>query len=221
MPVLGLMKAADKFDPDLGFRFSTYAQWWVRAALTHHVIGEQSIVRMGSTNQQRRMFDNFKRALAEIERKNMNQGLDVSKDEQLEQVAEALGMPKNVVIEFSGRFSRGDVSLNAPIGSEDEDTSWIDQLASDDGTPEEDLLEDESRAGIEDLVHDALAVLGERERDIVIRRRLDPEKTWTLQELSEVYGISRERVRQLEAKALERIRRRIVAAGYTADKIFR
>ena len=202
---IGLMEAATRFDPDRAIRFSTYAGWWIRAAMQDYILRNWSIVRTGTTAAQKSLFFNLRRLrarLADPSRLTMSQG-------ELDRIAAALGVARDEVAAMEQRLSGADSSLNALIGEEGED-SWQDLLADSRPTPEEavgDAHDEERRRGWLTLAVDRLPA---RERRIIEARQLD-EGAITLEELGHELGISKERVRQLEQRALGRLRRDVLA----------
>jgi RNA polymerase sigma-32 factor len=203
---LGLMKAADKFDPDRGVRFSTYAVWWIKASIQDYVMRNWSMVRTGSTSSQKSLFFNLRRVQAKLEREASQRG-EVLDQHQLRQlVAAEVGVSLADVEMMEGRLSGGDFSLNATQSSEDEGREWIEAL-EDEGVQAAEAFE-----GAHDAAHlrgwlvKAMQSLNTRERFIVAERKLreDPR---TLESLGEELGLSKERVRQLEAAAFVKMRR--------------
>jgi RNA polymerase sigma-32 factor len=202
---IGLMEAATRFDPDRGIRFSTYAGWWIRAAMQDHILRNWSIVRTGTTAAQKSLFFNLRRLrarLADPSRLTMSEG-------ELDRIAAALGVARDEVAAMEQRLSGADSSLNALIGDEGED-SWQDLLADNRPTPEEAVgdAHDEDRRRSWLIL--ALDRLPPRERRIIQARQLDDDAI-TLEELGHELGISKERVRQLEQRALTRLRREVLA----------
>ena len=199
------MEAATRFDPDRAIRFSTYAGWWIRAAMQDHILRNWSIVRTGTTAAQKSLFFNLRRLrarLADSSRLTMSQG-------ELDRIAAALGVARDEVAAMEQRLAGADSSLNALIGDEGED-SWQDLLADSRPTPEEavgDAHDEDRRRGWLTLAVDRLPA---RERRIIEARQLD-EGAITLEELGHELGISKERVRQLEQRALGRLRRDVLA----------
>ncbi|MDO9472079.1 MAG: RNA polymerase factor sigma-32 [Caulobacter sp.] len=196
---VGLMQAADRFDPDRGVRFSTYSAWWVRAAMQDYVLRNWSIVRTGTTTAGKSLFFNLRRLRARLG--DLEGRLS---PEACTAIAIELGLDTADVEAMAGRMAAGDRSLNAPV-SGDADEDWQGLLADDRAGPEEEAgatIDDERRS---DLVAGALAALSERERSVVIARRLVDEPQ-TLEQLGAQMGISKERVRQIEQAALNRMR---------------
>jgi RNA polymerase sigma-32 factor len=206
---IGLMEAATRFDPDRAIRFSTYAGWWIRAAMQDHILRNWSIVRTGTTAAQKSLFFNLRRLrarLADPSRLTMSEG-------ELGRIAEALDVGRDEVAAMEQRLSGADSSLNALIGEEGED-SWQDLLADSRPTPEEvvgDAHDQDRRRGWLTLALDRLPA---RERRIIQARQLG-EDALTLDELGQELGISKERVRQLEQRALGRLRREVLALAGT------
>ena len=206
---IGLMEAATRFDPDRAIRFSTYAGWWIRAAMQDHILRNWSIVRTGTTAAQKSLFFNLRRLrsrLADPSRLTMSEG-------ELDRIAEALGVARAEVAAMEQRLAGGDSSLNAVIGDEGED-SWQDLLADTRPTPEEavgDAHDEDRRRG---WLFSALGRLPQREQRIIQARQLE-EEAKTLEELGRELGVSKERVRQLEQRALSRLRKEVLALAGT------
>ena len=204
---VGLMQAAQKFDPDRGFRFATYAMWWIRAAIQEYILHSSSIVKMGTTSAQKKLFFNLRQMKGRLGQHDLG---DLS-PESVETIATALDVPENDVVEMNRRMSGADVSLNVTT-AEDGETEWLDRLV--DESPPQDLVlaEADERARRQKLLRGALAQLNEREREIVLERRLRDEPL-TLEELSKRFHVSRERVRQLEVRAVEKLQKTILGAA--------
>jgi RNA polymerase sigma-32 factor len=200
---VGLMQAAERFDPDRGFRFSTYARWWIRAAIQEYILRAGSMVRMGTTAAQKKLFFNLRRLKAQLAA--YEEG-DLP-PETVRAIADMLDVPEDTVIEMNRRMSGQDQSLNAPVG-EDGSLTRQDFLVSQADDQETLLLDSDEHERRWQAVQTAMAGLSERERHIVVERKLsEPPKT--LEDLANVYGISRERVRQIENKALTKLRQQI------------
>jgi RNA polymerase sigma-32 factor len=196
---VGLMQAVKRFDPDKGFRLATYAMWWIRAAIQEYVLRSWSMVKMGTTAAQKKLFFNLRKAksnIGAIEEGDLTPG-------HTTKLADQLGVTEREVTEMNRRLSGPDASLNAPLRSESE-SEWQDWLADDTMDQETRLAEREERGDRHEALSGALDTLSERERDIIQERRLKDEPA-TLEELSQKYGVSRERVRQIEVRAFEKL----------------
>ena len=203
---LGLMKAADKFDPDRGVRFSTYAVWWIKASIQDHVMRNWSMVRTGSTSSQKSLFFNLRRVQAKLEREAAQRGERLDRHQLRQRVATEVGVPLADVEMMEGRLSGSDYSLNATQSSDEDGREWIDAL-EDDGVQAAEVVEDaHDAAHLRDWLIKALQALNPRERFIVAERKLR-EESRTLESLGVELGLSKERVRQLEAAAFAKMRR--------------
>jgi RNA polymerase sigma-32 factor len=207
---VGLMQAVKRFDPDKGFRLATYAMWWIRASIQEYVLRSWSMVKLGTTAAQKKLFFNLRKAKNNIGA--IEEG-DLTPDHTAT-LADQLGVTENEVTEMNRRLSGGDASLNAPLRSESE-SEWQDWLADDTADQETRLAEREEMSDRHELLMGAMKDLTERERDIIQARRLQDEPA-TLEELSQKYGVSRERVRQIEVRAFEKLQRGIKSAMNTA-----
>ncbi len=202
---VGLMQAVQKFDPEKGFRLATYALWWVKAAMQEYILRSWSLVKIGTTAVQKKLFFNLRKAKNQIQ---AYEDGDLN-PENLEKISKQLNVPEKEVVNMNRRLSGADPSLNAKISSDDgSQTEWQDWIEADTPNQEEEYAEKEEDSIRKDLISESLSVLNERELDIVQTRRLS-EETTTLEELSEKYDISRERVRQIEVRALEKIKEEI------------
>jgi RNA polymerase sigma-32 factor len=207
---LGLMKAADKFDPDRGVRFSTYAVWWIKAGIQDYVMRNWSMVRTGSTSSQKALFFNLRRVQAKLEREAAQRGETLDQHQLRHMVAAEVGVPVADVEMMEGRLSGSDFSLNATQSSDEEGREWIDVL-EDDGVQAAEAVEGAHDAQrLRGWMEHALQGLNPRERYIVAERKLRDEGR-TLESLGEELGLSKERVRQLEAAAFAKMRRSLEA----------
>ncbi|MFM7445337.1 MAG: RNA polymerase factor sigma-32 [Tabrizicola sp.] len=205
---LGLMKAADKFDPDRGVRFSTYAVWWIKASIQDYVMRNWSMVRTGSTSAQKSLFFNLRRVQAKLEREAAERGEVLDQFRLRNLVAAELGVPVGDVEMMEGRLSGSDLSLNATQSSDEDGREWIDAL-EDDGTQAAEAVEGAHDAELlRSWLTRALMGLNPRERYIVSERKLTDEGR-TLESLGEELGLSKERVRQLEAAAFAKMRKNL------------
>ncbi|NHB78142.1 RNA polymerase factor sigma-32 [Rhodobacter calidifons] len=203
---LGLMKAADKFDPDRGVRFSTYAVWWIKASIQDYVMRNWSMVRTGSTSSQKALFFNLRRVQAKLEREASQRGETLDQHQLRQLVAAEVGVPVADVEMMEGRLSGSDFSLNATQSSDEDGREWIDAL-EDDGVQAAELIEDaHDGARLRGWLVTAMRGLNARERYIVAERKLKDEGR-TLESLGEELGLSKERVRQLEAAAFAKMRK--------------
>ena len=203
---LGLMKAADKFDPDRGVRFSTYAVWWIKASIQDYVMRNWSMVRTGSTSSQKALFFNLRRVQARLEREAEQTGERLDSHQLRHMVASQIGVPVADVEMMEGRLSGSDFSLNATQSAGDEGREWIEAL-EDDGPQAAEMVADiHDQAALKSWLDNAMAGLTERERFIVRERKLIEEPR-TLESLGTELGLSKERVRQLEASAFGKMKR--------------
>lgn len=203
---LGLMKAADKFDPDRGVRFSTYAIWWIKASIQEYVMRNWSMVRTGSTSSQKSLFFNMKRVQARLEREAAAEGRVLDGHVLHQMIADDLGVPLRDVEMMAGRLQGSDFSLNATQSTDDEGREWIETLEDDSEHAAETVQEDLDRAQLREWLLVAMNGLNERERLIVRERKLR-EDSRTLESLGQELGLSKERVRQLEAAAFVKMRK--------------
>jgi RNA polymerase sigma-32 factor len=205
---VGLMQAVKKFEPERGFRLATYAMWWIKAAIQEYILRSWSLVKMGTTANQKRLFFNLRKVKGKI------QALDEGdlKPEQVAEIAHRLNVSEEEVVSMNRRLS-GDASLNAPIrATEGESGEWQDWLVDDHDSQEESLIEQDELESRRAMLSDAMGVLNDRERRIFEARRLADEPL-TLEELSAEFDISRERVRQIEVRAFEKVQDAVKAAA--------
>ncbi|TMV67239.1 RNA polymerase factor sigma-32, partial [Thioclava sp. BHET1] len=203
---LGLMKAADKFDPDRGVRFSTYAVWWIRAGVQDYVMRNWSMVRTGSTSSQKALFFNMKRVQAKLEREATARGETLDGHQLREMIACEIGVPLADVEMMEGRLAGSDFSLNATQASDEDGREWIEALEDDAAQAAELVEETHDAATLRGWLATAMGALSKREQFIVEQRKL-VEEPRTLESLGEELGLSKERVRQLEVAAFTKMRR--------------
>ncbi len=198
---VGMMQAVKRFDPDRGFRLATYAMWWIRAAIQEYILHSWSLVKMGTTAAQKKLFFNLRR------QKGQMQAIDDGdlQPEQVAKIARVLDVPEQDVVNMNRRLSAPDHSLNAPVRA-DSEGEWQDWLVDESESQETAIGDREELSGRKALLSSALQTLNERERHILIERRLKDNPT-TLEELSQQYNISRERVRQIEVRAFEKLQK--------------
>ena len=201
---VGLMQAVKRFDPDKGFRLATYAMWWIRAAIQEYILRSWSLVKMGTTAAQKRLFFNLRKAKSRISA--LEEG-DL-KPEQVKEIATRLGVTEKEVIDMNRRLS-GDTSLNAPIRNDVDSGEWQDWLVDERDNQESTLVANEEMDNRRAALKNALGVLNDRERRIFEARRLADEPV-TLEQLAEEFGVSRERVRQIEVRAFEKVQQAVV-----------
>ena len=200
---VGMMQAVKRFDPERGFRLATYAMWWIRAAIQEYILHSWSLVKMGTTAAQKKLFFNLRRVKGQL--KAIEEG-DLS-PENVKKIATQLDVPEDDVVQMNRRLAAPDHSLNASPRA-DSDGEWIDWLVDESQSQETRLAEDEELGKRQALLANAMKSLNERERHILSERRLKDEPT-TLEDLSKEFGISRERVRQIEVRAFDKVQRAI------------
>lgn len=202
---VGLMQAVKRFDPEKGFRLATYAMWWIRASIQEYVLRSWSMVKLGTTSAQKKLFFNLRKAKARIGA--LEEG-DM-RPENVKRIAHDLGVTEAEVVSMNRRMSGGDASLNATVGSDGEGTmQWQDWLEDEDADQAGDYEARDELEARRELLGQALDVLNDREKDILTQRRL-AEKAMTLEELSTQYSVSRERIRQIEVRAFEKLQKKM------------
>lgn len=198
---VGLMQAVKRFDPEKGFRLATYAMWWIRASIQEYILRSWSLVKMGTTSGQKKLFFNLRKAKAKLGA--LEEG-DL-RPENVAQIAKDLNVTEAEVISMNRRMSGGDASLNVTVGSDGEgSTQWQDWLEDEDSDQAGDYAEKDELDTRREMMVQAMTVLNDREKDILVQRRLNDVPV-TLEELSEIYSVSRERIRQIEVRAFEKL----------------
>ncbi|TDL81942.1 RNA polymerase factor sigma-32 [Palleronia sediminis] len=205
---LGLMKAADKFDPDRGVRFSTYAVWWIKASIQDYVMRNWSMVRTGSTSSQKSLFFNMRRVQARLEREAASRGERLDRQTMRQMISKEVGVPLHDVEMMEGRLAGSDFSLNATQSTEDEGRQWIDALEDDSARADETVTHNKDIDTLRIWLVEAMGNLNDRERFIVRERKLRDQPR-TLESLGTELGLSKERVRQLEAAAFGKMRKQL------------
>ena len=198
---VGLMQAVKRFDPEKGFRLATYAMWWIRASIQEYILRSWSLVKMGTTSAQKKLFFNLRKAKAKLGA--LEEG-DL-RPENVAQIAKDLSVSESEVIEMNRRLAGSDASLNVSVGSDgDSSSQWQDWLEDEDSDQAGAYAEKDEQDARREMLASAMSVLNDREKDILMQRRLSEEPV-TLEELSESYGVSRERIRQIEVRAFEKL----------------
>ena len=210
---VGLMQAVKRFEPDKGFRLATYAMWWIRASIQEYILRSWSLVKIGTTAAQKKLFFNLRRMKGQIQA--LEEG-DL-KPENVTKIATKLGVTEEEVVNMNRRLS-GDSSLNAPIKADSETGEWQDWLVDDAPSQESRMAESEEMDHRRAFLASALAALNDRERRIFEARRLS-EPPLTLEELSTEFGVSRERVRQLEVRAFEKVQEAVQASAVASETL--
>ena len=202
---VGLMQAVKRFDPEKGFRLATYAMWWIRASIQEYILRSWSLVKLGTTSAQKKLFFNLRKAKARI---GALEDGDL-RPEHVERIANDLNVTEDEVISMNRRLSGGDASLNATISADGEGAAqWQDWLEDEDADQAGDYAESDELAVRREMLAEAMDVLNDREQDILTQRRLSDD-TVTLEELSGQYDVSRERIRQIEVRAFEKLQKRM------------
>ena len=202
---VGLMQAVKRFDPEKGFRLATYAMWWIRASIQEYILRSWSLVKLGTTSAQKKLFFNLRKAKAKVGA--LEEG-DL-RPENVARIATELNVSQAEVIDMNRRLSGGDASLNATVGSDGEgSTQWQDWLEDEDSDQAGDYAEKDEFQTRHVLLEQAMSVLNDRERDVLAKRRLSDTPA-TLEALSDSYGVSRERIRQIEVRAFEKLQERM------------
>jgi RNA polymerase sigma-32 factor len=206
---VGLMQAVKRFEPDKGFRLATYAMWWIKASIQEFILRSWSLVKMGTTASQKKLFFNLRKVKGQIQA--LEEG-DLRPD-QVKEISRRLGVPEEDVVSMNRRLS-GDASLNAPVRAESEG-EWQDWLVDDTETQEDTLVENEEKRLRLDLLSEAMEKLTDRERRVFQARRMQEEPA-TLEDLSQEFGVSRERIRQIEVRAFEKVQKAVKNAAQKA-----
>jgi RNA polymerase sigma-32 factor len=208
---VGLMQAVKRFEPDRGFRLATYAMWWIRASIQEYILRSWSLVKMGTTAAQKKLFFNLRRAKSQL------QALDEGdlRPEHVKSIAKKLGVTEDDVISMNRRLG-GDASLNAPVRADSESGEWQDWLVDDTPQQEERLIETQELSRRKNYLTDALSTLNDRERRIFEARRLVDDPV-TLEDLSTEFGVSRERIRQIEVRAFEKVQKAVQGAARSEE----
>jgi RNA polymerase sigma-32 factor len=204
---VGLMQAVKRFEPERGFRLATYAMWWIRASIQEYILRSWSLVKMGTTAAQKKLFFNLRRAKSQLQA--LEEG-DL-KPEHVKTIATKFGVSEEDVVSMNRRLG-GDASLNAPVRADSESGEWQDWLVDDAPDQEETLVQDDEMGRRKSYLSDALATLNDRERRIFEARRLADDPV-TLEELSTEFGVSRERIRQIEVRAFEKVQKAVQGAA--------
>ena len=202
---VGLMQAVKKFDPEKGFRLATYAMWWIRASIQEYVLRSWSMVKMGTTSGQKKLFFNLRKAKSRIGAYDEGD----MRPEQVSKIATDLGVTETEVVSMNRRMSGGDASLNVVVGNDGESsTQWQDWLQDDKADQAGDYEKNDEFSVRSEMLTEAMSVLNDREKDIILQRRLQ-DKPSTLEALSSTYEVSRERIRQIEVRAFEKLQEKM------------
>ena len=208
---IGLMKAVKKFEPERGFRLSTYAMWWIKASVTEHILRSWSLVKLGTMAAQKKLFFSLRKAKARLQIFDAGE----LEPEQAEALSKQFGLSADDILNMNRRMSARDYSLNAPVSEDGDSIEFMDTLVDESPSPEAIVAQREEAGVRNEMLQAALAELPERERHIFVERRLKDDPV-TLEQLGEEYGISRERVRQLEVRAFEKVQKAVIQSARAA-----
>ncbi|OUX36402.1 MAG: RNA polymerase factor sigma-32 [Candidatus Pelagibacter sp. TMED273] len=203
---VGLMQAVKKFEPEKGFRLATYAMWWIKASIQEYILKSWSLVKIGTTTAQKRLFFNLKKLKNQIAPRSEGD----LKDEEVNKIAKKLDVSKEEVVSMNRRLSGKELSLNSPIGEDGDE--WQDWIVDKELDHDLKIAQNEEMEHRKDLLSDSIKILNDREREILYARRLSEESS-TLEELSKKFKISRERIRQIENKAFEKLQKHMLNAA--------